>query len=124
MFNPRSSGFTLAVLLTLGLGPASPPVPFVDRAAESGLRFRYENGRTGERYYPEIIGGGAALFDFDGDGDLDVFLVQGRPLAPGAPARASLGGRLFRNDLTPGPDGRKVPHFVDVTEKSGIVARG
>jgi hypothetical protein len=121
----RLGAGALAALVSAAPLAAPPPVPFVDRAVESGLLFRYDNGRTGERYYPEIIGGGAALFDFDNDGDLDVFLVQGRRLAPGAAAgTASLGGRLFRNDLIAGKDGKKVPRFVDVTAASGIAARG
>ena len=63
---------------------ASPPDLFVDRAAEYGLVFTYASGRTGEFYFPEIMGGGVALFDYDNDGDLDVFVVQGHSLAPGA----------------------------------------
>jgi len=92
---------------------------FVDRAAEWGLSFSYWTGMSGQYYYPEIIGGGAALFDFDNDGDLDVFLPQGAPLGSGKPTLpppSQAGGRLFRNDLVSG----KAPRFVDVTEASGI----
>jgi len=60
---------------------------------------------TGKFHYAEIIGSGAALFDMDNDGDLDVFLVQYRGQS-----------RLFRNDLVNGK-----LSFTDVTEKSGIV---
>jgi len=88
---------------------------------------------TGKFYLPEITGSGAALFDFDNDGDLDVFLVQGNVLEPNTkpgetlfPWRGSQPpqGKLFRNDLTIGKDGSRKLSFTDVTESSGIVANG
>jgi hypothetical protein len=106
-----------ASLLLFAAPPAPEPV-FVDRAAAWGLDFRYTNGRTGELYFPEIMGGGAALFDYDGDGDLDAFLVQGYPLGKAEGQTPNRGGRLFRNDL------QKEPRFVDVTEAAKIQARG
>jgi len=63
---------------------------------------------SGKFDYPEIIGSGAALFDMDNDGDLDVLLVQSKGQS-----------RLFRNDLSNGK-----PSFTDVTEKSGIASSG
>src|SRR5205814_10309850 len=56
---------------------------FTDRARELGLDFAHFNGMSGEHYYPEMIGSGAALFDYDNDGDLDIFIVQRAMLGPG-----------------------------------------
>jgi hypothetical protein len=87
--------------------------PFVDVTAESGLDFAHLNGAAGDLLLPEVIGAGGALFDYDNDGDLDLFAVQGV---------ASQRSRLYRND----PGGSGVPRFrfTDVTEHSGIVATG
>ena len=95
------------------------PVPFTDITAQSGLVFNHENGAAGGLLLPEVIGSGGALFDYDNDGDLDVFAVQGSALRS-APATA--GGqprsRLFRNDL--GKAGTTGLRFADVTESSGL----
>ena len=77
------------------------------------------NGATGDYQLPEILGSGGALFDYDGDGDLDVLVVQGGVLEPGAAAPSSHGPRLFRNDRGGGAGGL---HFTDVTAESGLAA--
>ena len=80
---------------------------------------------SGNFDYAEIIGSGVALFDYDNDGDLDVYLAQGQPLRkPAAASPGPRGGRLFRNDLVVNTDGTRALRFTDVTEKSGIVSRG
>ena len=111
---------------------SSTPI-FKEVAEQVGLRFQHYNGMTGKFYLPEITGSGAALFDFDNDGDLDVFLVQGNVLEPDTQPASTLfpwrgsdppHGKLFRNDLVVGRDGRRTLSFTDVTQKSGIVANG
>ncbi len=106
---------------------------FSDRAAESGLDFAHFNGMTGELYFSEMMGSGAALFDYDNDGDLDLYLVQGHLLGRGKtledalypPRDGSLpADRLYRNDLAAGDDGRPALRFTDVTAESGIEAVG
>src|SRR5918995_1028054 len=102
---------------------------FKEVAEQVGLKFQHYNGMTGKFYLPEITGSGAALFDFDNDGDLDVFLVQGNVLEPNTKAAGTLfpwrgsespRGKLFRNDLAVGKGGSRTLSFTDVTQKSGI----
>src|SRR5215203_1354761 len=100
---------------------------FVERASATGLDFVHFNGMSGEQYYPEIMAPGVALFDYDNDGDLDVYLVQGAMLGAKKtikdatyPPAGPLGDRLFRNDLVVGTDGKRTLHFTDVTGPSGI----
>ena len=106
---------------------------FVDGALDSGLDFVHFNGASGEFYYPEILPPGVGLLDYDNDGDLDVYLVQGRALGQGATAGGApappkealpLRGRLYRNDLAVAADGSRTLRFADVTEASGIDADG
>ena len=88
-------------------GPAAVPW-FADEAAERGLVFVHSSGAAGRYFLPETTAGGAALFDMDGDGDLDAYLVQaGSLVRPGTRA----GNQLFRNV----GGGR----FEDVTAASG-----
>jgi len=117
-----SSSLAVAALSLVPFYTSQPSrVIFDEVAAEAGLNFRHYNGMTGKFYLPEIMGAGAALFDYDNDGDLDVFLVQGTAFEPGSKPDSS-GGRLFRNDLEVGKNGKL--RFTDVTEKSRIRATG
>lgn len=106
--------------------PANPQIPlFRDVAADVGLKFHHFAGATGEYYMPEIMGSGVALFDYDNDGDLDVYLIQGSTFDPAQDPRRSKfppppgwkpGNRLFRNLLS---ETGKL-QFVDVTEQAGV----
>ncbi|HTD54319.1 MAG TPA: hypothetical protein VK670_02980, partial [Silvibacterium sp.] len=62
------------------------PGKFVDITASSGIHFEGKASHTSKKYLPETIGSGVALFDYDNDGRLDVFLVNGAPLSDPTPA--------------------------------------
>ncbi len=96
--------------------PAAPPPEawFREEAQPAGLVFRHDSGHRGRFLFPECVCGGAALFDMDGDGDLDAYLVQSGELLA-EPARRP-GNRLYRN--------RGDGTFEDVTEGSGADDRG
>ncbi len=119
-------GGTLAVAKT-------PSAMFVDVAPTSGLDFVHFNGMSGRLYFPEMMGAGAALFDYDNDGDLDAYLVQGHLLGKDVsmadalhkPAHPlPLRDRLYRNDSSTGADGAVMVRFTDVTAASKIDAQG
>jgi enediyne biosynthesis protein E4 len=74
-------------------GEAS-PILFRDIAAEAGVVFRFQNGTRGKHDLPEIMGGGLAWIDVDGDGRLDLYFCNGGPIEPGQPDPP---GALFRN---------------------------
>ena len=104
---------------------------FTDEAERSGIRFTHFNGMTGDLHLPEVMGAGGALVDYDNDGDLDIFLVQGNMLDDSMeftdallpPLEGDLNDRLYRNDSFAGQGGEVVLKFTDVTREAKIDAR-
>ena len=82
---------------------------FRDVTEAMGLDFRHINGFSAERRLVETMGSGGALFDFDNDGDLDLYLVQGNSLSSSIESSAT--NRLYRNDAGV---------FVDITVSANV----
>ena len=96
---------------------------FVDVTAAKGLAFRYLPSHTSRKYLLETMGAGVALFDYDNDGRLDIFLVNGAPLEDPTPKGAipqKTGPQYWNRLYHQKPDGS----FEDVTEKAGLQGKG
>jgi enediyne biosynthesis protein E4 len=126
-----------AVFLVLGLWflaaqakPGQPgqqaaivPGNFVDVTAASGVQFHHYASQTAKKYMLEIMGSGVALLDYDNDGRLDIFLVNGAPISDPTPLGTiprktdpKYWNRLYHQKS----DGT----FEDVTEKAGVQGSG
>lgn len=110
-----------------GQAQAAPELSFIDIAAEAGIAFRHDNGLSGDWHYPEIVGGGCGLVDYDGDGRLDIVLVQSGavPIRAGdanPPERKR--SRLYRNGSTADGHGEPAVRFEDATDSAKLNARG
>jgi len=108
---------TLAAGHTFGASPVLPV--FVDVTDSSGLRFKNDASLTSQKYLLESMGGGVAMLDYNGDGWLDLFFVNGAAIGDPMPAGRMpdksdprYWNRLYRNNR----DGT----FTDVTEKAGV----
>jgi enediyne biosynthesis protein E4 len=108
--SPRS--VTIAATFAISLVThAESPVQFTDITRDAGLDFRHINGASPEKHLVETIGSGGLFFDFDNDGWVDIFLVDGGSVSDPQLARQAR-HRLFRN--------RRNGTFEDVSERSGI----
>ncbi len=112
------------VLLVLGApSKTSIHVNYSDVTEASGLIFQHRNSATPTKYLIETMTGGVALLDYNGDGWLDVFFVNGAKLnnpqpdsEPPDKSTPQFWNRLFRNNR----DGT----FTDVTENAGLQGKG
>ena len=122
---------SLALAATLRLSSQTPPpvpnpiVPanFVDEASARGVNFIHQAPHSSRKYLLETMGSGVAVFDYDNDGRLDIFLVNGAPFADFVPKGTILSktepkywNRLYHQKA----DG----NFEDVTEKAGLAGTG
>ena len=99
------------------------PAKFTDVTAALGINFEYLASHTSKKYLIETMGSGVALFDYDNDGRLDIFVVNGAPLSDPTPKGTvpQKAGRKYWNRLYhQKPDGT----FEDVTEKAGLAGTG
>ena len=91
---PRPSCLPLALLLTLTAPSADGQVTFVDVTDPAGVAFHYTHGGTGRKHFIETMGPGCAFLDYDGDGRLDIYAVNGHALDGSEPAETN---ELYRN---------------------------
>src|SRR5437867_13141429 len=98
-----------------GQAPAEMAVHFTDVLPQTGITFRHVNGASDEKYLIETMGAGCGLIDYDNDGWLDIYFVNGGPTRAFTPAEP-LRNALYRNNR----DGT----FTDVTLKAGVPGNG
>ena len=94
--------------------PPVPTVRFVDATAEAGIDFVHTSGRSGRKYGVETIGSGAAFFDYNRDGWMDLYVVNGADL-PGHVSAVPPKNALYRNDRG---------HFAEVGASLGVADAG
>ena len=96
---------------TIGQARSAPTLRFADITQAAGLAFTHENGMAGDKWLPETMGSGCALFDFDGDDRLDILLINST-YWPGQGQGPAPTSKLYRNQ----GDGS----FADITRQAGL----
>ncbi|NJL27827.1 MAG: CRTAC1 family protein [Thermoanaerobaculia bacterium] len=90
-------------------------LPFTDVTQSAGITFVHVNGAEGDKLLPETMGGGVAFFDYDGDGDSDLLLVNGTWWPGSKHGGSKPTSALYRNDSAGGEI-----RFTDVTREAGL----
>ncbi len=103
-----------AWLIARGAAPGG-PIVLRDVTSRTGIDFRHSDGGSGRRYIVETVASGVATFDYDRDGLIDIYFINGRPLR-GSPPDPAATNRLYRN-----LGGFR---FEDVTEQAGMAGAG
>jgi len=119
---------SLATVALAGLGPAAfyPAAAgeaLTDVVGALGIDFHLANSPTSQKYLPETMGGGVAVFDYDNDGRLDIFFTNGAQIDDPMPAgkkAEKTGPRYYNRLFHQNADGT----FTDVTEKAGLAGSG
>ena len=104
-------------------GVETPQARFTDVTSALGVHFQYIASHTGRHYLLETMGAGVALFDYDNDGRLDIFLVNGAPIKDPTPKGSipqKTGPDYWNRLYHQKNDG----NFEDVTEKAGLQGAG
>ncbi len=99
------------------------PGKFTEVTSSLGVRFQHIASHTSKKYLIETMGSGVALFDYDNDGRLDIFLVNGAPLTDPTPKGTmpqKTGPQYWNRLFHQKPDGT----FEDVTQKAGLQGVG
>jgi enediyne biosynthesis protein E4 len=108
-FPAMAGGAILAALAVTATTPSQNKVQFTDVTTQAGIKFVHNAGKSGKKYLPETLGSGAAFFDADGDGWIDILLVNGKDWTPrGRRSTAA----LYRNNHN--------GTFTDITQGSGL----
>ena len=118
---------TIAALLLAGCNPSTPSDPggspsdggsgsaaivFEESSGSAGISFQHTDGSSGRYFIVETLASGVILFDYDLDGDLDIYFVNGRPLPPTPEGDSAATNALYEND------GKA--RFRDVTQERGV----
>ncbi len=112
------SAWGLSIILGLSALPAAwaqSPITLTDVTDQTGITFKHSDGSSGRKYLVESVSAGLALFDYDGDGDVDIYFLNGAPLK-GAKADVAPRNALYRNDGN--------FKFTDVTAQAKVGDKG